>query len=86
MRSRGPLTLCWLGSVALPITAALAGAVFAVVFKHFELPAVLAICGLAVALGRDDPFAIAAFVVVLIQGAILLQRRRAARAAARMPT
>ena len=59
---------------------------FAVLFKHFELPAVLAICGLAVALGRDDPFAIAAFVVVLIQGAILLQRRRAARAAARMST
>ena len=72
--------------LALPLTAALAGAVFAVLFKHFELPAVLAICGLAVALGRDDPFAIAAFVLVLIQGAVLLQRRRAARAAARMST
>jgi len=47
---------------------------------------IYAVCGLAVALGRDDPFAIAAFVVVLLQGAILLQRRRAARAAARMST
>ncbi|MCA1829603.1 MAG: hypothetical protein ABR567_09115 [Myxococcales bacterium] len=69
---------------AVPLIAAAAGAVFAVSFKHFELPAVLAICGLAMALGGDEPFAIAAFLVVLVQGAILLQRRRAAKAAARM--
>lgn len=71
---------------ALPLVAALGGAVFAVGFKHFALPGVLAICALAVALDRDDLLAIAVFLVVLVQGALLLQRRRAAKAAARMAT
>jgi preprotein translocase subunit SecG len=69
---------------AVPVMAAIAGAIFAFLFKHFELPAVLAICGLAVALDRDDTVAIVVFLFVLLQGAILLQRRRAAKAAARM--
>lgn len=69
---------------AVPLAAALLGAIFAVLFRHFELPAVLMICGFTLALDRDDGLAIAAFLLVLIQGAVILQRRRAARASARL--
>jgi hypothetical protein len=70
--------------MAVPVAAALCGASFAALFRHFELPAALFVCALAGALGRDDGYAIAAFAVVLLQGAVMLQRRRAARAQARL--
>lgn len=60
--------------------AAIAGAVFGLVFQHFELPAVLAVC----ALGRDDGSAIVTFLFALILVATLLQRLRASRAATRL--
>ena len=69
---------------AVPAVAALAGAIFAALFRHFELPAVLAVCGLAASLQRDDLLAIAVFLLVLVPVAVFLQRRRAARASARM--
>jgi len=68
----------------LPLVAGAAGAAFAVLFTHFELPAALFVAALALALGRDDGRAILAFLVTLLFGAVLLQRRRAAKAAVRL--
>lgn len=70
--------------LAVPVAAALAGGVFAVLFRHFELPGALFLAAMALMLGRDDPFAILAFLGTLVSAAALLQRRRAAKAAARL--
>jgi hypothetical protein len=64
--------------------AASAGAAFAVLFRHFELPGALFVAAMGLMLGRDDQLAVIAFLVPLFSGAVLLQRRRAAKAEARL--
>ena len=66
------------------LAAAVAGVVFALVFRHFELPGALFVVAMAVALGRDDVQALCLFLAALFTVALALQRVRAAKAAERL--